>query len=63
MTEGMMGRTSDTRIYNPRSESSEMFRANHEDERPPSGIEDGRDKEKRQDKRQAKKEAEEKEDK
>ena len=63
MTEGMMGRTSDTRIYNPRSESSEMFRANHEDERPPSGVEDGRDKEKRQDKRQAKKEAEEKEDK
>ena len=58
-----MGRTSDTRIYNPRSESSEMFRANHEDERPPSGVEDGRDKEKRQDKRQAKKEAEEKEDK
>ena len=63
MTGGMMGRTSDTRIYNPRSESSEMFRANHEDERPPSGVEDGRDKEKRQDKRQAKKEAEEKEDK
>ena len=63
MTGGMMGRTSDTRIYNPRSESSEMFRANHEDERPPSGMEDGRDKEARKDKRQAKKEAEEKEDK
>jgi hypothetical protein len=40
-----------------------MFRANHEDERPPSGMEDGRDKEARKDKRQAKKEAEEKEDK
>tara|TARA_R110002012_G_scaffold41648_4_gene113864 strand:- start:15059 stop:16660 length:1602 start_codon:yes stop_codon:yes gene_type:complete len=62
MTGGMMGRTSDTRIYNPRSESSEMFRDNHEDERPPKGIEDGLDKEKRQDKKQAKKEQEEKED-
>ncbi len=57
----MMGRTSDTRIYNPRSESSEMFRDNHEDERPPKGIEDGLDKEKRMDKKQAKKEEEEKE--
>ena len=28
MTEGMMGRTSDTRMYNPRSESSTMFRNN-----------------------------------
>jgi hypothetical protein len=55
----MMGRTSDTRIYNPRSESSEMFRDNHEDERPPKGIEDGLDKEKRMDKKQAKKEQEE----
>ena len=63
MTEGMMGRTSDTRIYNPRSESSEMFRANHEDERPPSGIEDAKSKEKRKDKKQAKREREEKEDK
>ena len=59
----MMGRTSDTRIYNPRSESSEMFVANHEDERPPSGVQDGKDKENRRDKRQDKKEAEEKEDK
>ena len=58
-----MGRTSDTRIYNPRSESSEMFRANHEDERPPSGIEDAKSKEKRKDKKQAKREREEKEDK
>ena len=58
-----MGRTSDTRIYNPRSESSEMFVANHEDERPPSGVQDAKDKESRQDKRQHKKEAEEKEDK
>ncbi len=58
----MMGRTSDTRIYNPRSESSEMFRANHEDERPATGIEDGRNKDAQKDKRQAKKEAEEKED-
>ena len=63
MTGGMMGRTSDTRIYNPRSESSEMFVANHEDERPPSGVQDGKDKENRRDKRQDKKEAEEKEDK
>tara|TARA_A100001201_G_scaffold128580_1_gene113659 strand:+ start:9992 stop:12595 length:2604 start_codon:yes stop_codon:yes gene_type:complete len=63
MTEGMMGRTSDTRIYNPRSESSEMFRANHEDERPPSGIEDAKSKERRKDKKQAKREREEKEDK
>ena len=55
MTGGMMGRTSDTRIYNPRSESSEMFRANHEDESAPSGIEDDLDKEQRADKRQAKK--------
>ncbi len=57
-----MGRTSDTRMYNPRSESSEMFRANHEDERPPSGVEDAKDKEKRKDKKQAKREREEKED-
>jgi len=63
MTEGMQGRTSDTRIYNPRSESSEMFRANHEDERPPSGIEDAKSKERRRDKKQAKREREEKEDK
>ena len=63
MTGGMMGRGSDTRIYNPRSESSEMFRANHEDESTPTGMEDDYDKEKRMDRKQAKKEAEEKEDK
>jgi len=63
MTGGMMGRTSDTRIYNPRSESSEMFRANHEDESPPRGVEDGNNKDRQQDKRQAKREDEEKEDK
>ena len=63
MTEGMMGRTSDTRMYAPRSESSHMFRANHEDERTPTGNEDAKDKEARMDKRQKKKEAEEKEDK
>ena len=40
-----------------------MFRANHEDERPATGIEDGRNKDAQKDKRQAKKEAEEKEDK
>jgi hypothetical protein len=57
-----MGRGSDTRIYAPRSESSHMFRANHEDERTPTGMEDARDKEARMDKRQKKKEAEEKED-
>ena len=32
MTEGMMGRGSDTRIYNPRSESSYMFRNNGEED-------------------------------
>ena len=63
MTEGMMGRTSDTRMYNPRSESSEMFRGNHEDERPPAGMQDAKDRESRRDKRQEKKEREEKEDK
>ena len=63
MTEGMMGRTSDTRMYAPRSESSHMFRANHEDERTPTGNEDAKDKEARIDRRQKKKEAEEKEDK
>jgi len=63
VTEGMMGRTSDTRMYAPRSESSHMFRANHEDERTPTGNEDAKDKEARMDKRQKKKEAEEKEDK
>lgn len=57
-----MGRGSDTRIYAPRSESSHMFRANHEDERTPTGMEDARDKEARTDKRQKKKEAEDKED-
>ena len=62
MTEGMMGRGSDTRMYAPRSESSHMFRANHEDDRTPTGMEDARDKDARMDKRQKKKEAEEKED-
>ena len=63
MTEGMMGRTSDTRMYAPRSESSHMFRANHEDESTPTGLEDARDKEARMDRKQKKKELEEKEDK
>ena len=63
VTEGMMGRTSDARMYAPRSESSHMFRANHEDERTPTGNEDAKDKEARMDRRQKKKEAEEKEDK
>jgi len=63
VTEGMQGRTSDTRMYAPRSESSHMFRANHEDERTPTGNEDAKDKEARMDRRQKKKEAEEKEDK
>lgn len=57
-----MGRGSDTRIYNPRSESSHMFRANHEDESTPTGMEDARDKEARMDRKQKKKEREEKED-
>jgi hypothetical protein len=51
-----MGRTSDTRMYSPRSESSHMFRANHEDERTPTGMEDARDKEARLDRKQKKKE-------
>lgn len=62
MTEGMMGRGSDTRIYAPRSESSHMFRANHEDEETPTGLEDARDKEARMDRKQKKQEREEKED-
>ena len=57
MTEGMMGRGSDTRIYNPRSESSYMFRNNHEEDT--YGHEDGYNKDKRMDKKQAKKEKEE----
>ena len=32
MTEGMQGRSSDTRMYNPRSESSHMYRNNHEED-------------------------------
>jgi len=62
MTEGMMGRSSDTRMYAPRSESSHMFRENHEDERTRTGYEDPRDREGKADKRQAKKEKEEEED-
>ena len=38
---GMMGR-SDTRIYNPRSESSYMFRHNNADEETLTGHEDGK---------------------
>ena len=62
MPEGMMGRSSDTRMYAPRSESSHMFRENHEDERTRTGTEDPRDSESKLDKRQAKKEKEEEED-
>lgn len=48
MTEGrslkksstMMGRGSDTRMYNPRSESSHMYRNNHEEDT--YGLEDGK---------------------
>ena len=61
MTEGMMGRGSDTRMYNPRSESSHMFRENHEEEGTRTGYEDPRDLDNRADKRQAKKEKEDKE--
>jgi len=50
-------------MYAPRSESSHMFRANHEDESTPTGLEDARDKEARMDRKQKKKELEEKEDK
>ena len=58
-----MGRGSDTRMYNPRSESSHMFRENHEEEGTRTGYEDPRDLDNRADKRQAKKEKEEKEEK
>ena len=37
-----MGTGTDLRIYNPRSESSTMFRHNHEDEDTVTGHEDGR---------------------
>jgi len=57
-----MGRGSDTRMYNPRSESSHMFRENHEEEGTRTGYEDPRDLDSRADKRQAKKEKEDKED-
>ena len=57
-----MGRGSDTRMYNPRSESSHMFRENHEEEGTRTGYEDPRDLDNRADKRQAKKEKEDKED-
>jgi hypothetical protein len=36
----MMGRSSDTRMYAPRSESSHMYRANNEDESTYTGVED-----------------------
>ena len=62
MTEGMMGRTSDTRMYNPHSESSHMYRENHEEESTRTGYEDPRDADAKADRRQKKKEAEEKED-
>ena len=58
-----MGRGSDTRMYNPRSESSHMIRENHEEEGTRTGYEDPRDLDNRADKRQAKKEKEEKEEK
>ena len=38
----MMGRSSDTRMYTPRSESSHMYRANNEDESTYTGVEDPR---------------------
>ena len=62
MTGGMMGRTSDTRMYNPHSESSHMYRENHEEESTRTGYEDPRDVDAKADRRQKKKEAEEKED-
>ena len=61
MTEGMMGRTSDTRMYNPHSETSHMYRENHEEEPSRTGYEDPRDVDAKIDRRQKKKEAEEKE--
>tara|TARA_R110002020_G_scaffold181654_6_gene376817 strand:+ start:6793 stop:7944 length:1152 start_codon:yes stop_codon:yes gene_type:complete len=61
MTEGMMGRGSDTRMYAPRSESSHMYRDNHEEDK--YGLMDAYEQDKAKDKRQAKKEKEENEDK
>mgnify|MGYP003141775612 FL=1 len=61
MTEGMMGRGSDTRIYNPRSESSYMFRNNgEEDNYSPS---DPRYADAEKEKKQKKKEEQEKKEK
>jgi len=62
MTGGMMGRNSDTRMYNPHSESSHMYRENHEEESTRTGYEDPRDIDAKADRRQKKKEAEEEED-
>jgi len=52
-----MGTGTDLRIYNPRSESSTMFRHNHEDEDTVTGMEDG----KHRDERTARKKKERKE--
>ena len=54
-----MGRGSDTRIYAPRSESSHMYRDNHEED-DKFGPEDGYEKDKAKEKKQIKREKEEK---
>ena len=66
MTEGdpfkksstMMGRGSDTRMYNPRSESSHMYRNNHEEDT--YGLEDSEVRDEKREKKLREKEAEKK---
>lgn len=59
MTEGMMGRGTETRMYNPRSESSHMYRNNHEEDT--YSPEDGKARDERYEKKQRKKEQEKRE--
>ena len=49
---GGMGTGSDTRIYNPRSESSHMYVNNNEEDR--HGAEDGKNKDAKMDKKREK---------
>ena len=59
MTEGMQGRSSDTRMYNPRSESSHMYRNNHEEDT--YSPDDAKHRDERYEEKQKKKEKEKKE--
>ena len=55
---GGMGTGSETRMYSPRSESSHMYRSNHDEEEGTYIPEDGRDRDKRYEERQRKREDE-----